>query len=334
MGPHVEATSKGTMILRGTELACEVTLPPAIGGATSTVPQGGVIASMPLNPLYCDGMRVSRTLRQYDQFRVRKCVFEYSPQCPSTQAGGLIGAVVNSSSDNPSLTGGTQALRDMMSRIGSDSFNVYTPAAVSGGTPQQKWYFTVDGQDPFLVNPGFFFLMSSVAQSNATASAIPLGIVWWHYEIEVRAPSMELPNAQTFYTQSGTLSFGAVARTAGDQVFCGVAAFDIPAVFQDPSAIGWCQIVSAADVTTTVWRTWKSDTSPDDVTITPGMVIFFRATEDGYYLFYPTLQAAIQGGNASLEPHTSGFQFTATEAASAVGFKVWNVQGLHVGPQF
>ncbi len=321
--PRVDYSSK-RITFRGSELMQEVAIPPAIGGATSTVPRGGVFACIPLNPGLNDGLRVNRGMSMWDQFRIKSLTVEYVPTCPTTTAGGLAMAVVNDPADLLSLEGGFSAMRDLMTREGAVAFSPFARAVANQGMPLLKWYFTSTESGPDLTVPGNVYVMAATDFSNATASSIPLGLIWLHYEFEVRAPSIEKQDVQAFYVSSASLAVN-TAITA--DATCSIPSASLPPVFQNAQCVGWGTIVACDDVAagSATWRTLTEVSTGNTVTLQPGTILYWRSWKAAGALqtyLYPSLSDALSAEYASL-----GYQWTVTQGAVVRGFKLWNIQG-------
>lgn len=322
--PRVDYSSK-YISFKGSELMMEVGIPPTIGGATSTIPRGGVMGVIPMNPLYCDGLRVARSLSQFDQFRIRSITIEYVPTCPATQAGGLMMAVFNDPNDLIGVEGGFSAMRDLLTRTGAIAFSPYTGAACSQGDSLLKWYFTQSEANPEQSMPGMCYVITATDISNATASAVPLGLIWMHYEFEVRAPSIERQMPQTYALASASIQFNAAINNgSGVSVAAGV----VPSPFQNVTSIGWGTIVAADDVAagSSTWRQWTDLSTGQVTTFGVGNVLYWRSFVAGAsYItyFYSTLANALGTNNY-------GYTFTVTQGALVRGFKLWNIGGSNL----
>lgn len=317
---------RGNMIVfSGSELLQEISIPPSIGGVASTVPRGGTMALQPLNPFYSDGLRVAYSMKQYDQFRIVRLVFEYLPTCPATQAGGIAMAVVNDPADTLSLATGFSALRDLLTRDGSTAFSPYVGAVATAGAPLLKWFFTQSLDNPELTVPGQIEVVAATDFSNGTVNSIPLGLLYMHYEFQVRAPSIEAPLSQNYYTSTASLGFNAVIT---NDAYASIPTAGMPTPHQTLSMIGWGIIVSCDDVAagSSAWRSWTVSNSGEDVLLQPGNVLFWRNYDTASVrttYFFPSLAAAM-----NTEVGASGYQYTSGGAAIVRGFKVWNVQGV------
>jgi len=321
--PRADYSSK-YVSFKGSELMMEISVPPAIGGVPSTIPRGGVIGMIPLNPLYSDGLRVSRSLSQFDQFRIRSISVEYVPVCPATTAGGLMMAAVNDGADMLGVEGGFPAMRDLLTRDGSVAFSPYVGAVATQGDSLLKWYFTESVGNEGQSQPGLVYVMAATDMSNSAATSIPLGLIWLHYEFETRAPSIERQIPQAYSLSTASLSFSSsVAINAG----VAVPAATVPSQFQNTTTVGWGTIVSADDAAagSAAWRTWIEQDTGNTMVLGPGMLLFWRGwANNGSVLinFYPSLAAAL-----SAEYGAVGYQFTVATGAVLRGFKVWNVCG-------
>lgn len=315
---------KTTIRFRGSELMQEVAVPPAIGGVTSTIPRGGIFGIIPLNPGLNDGLGVNKKLAGYDQFRLVSYVVEYVPTCPSTTSGGLAIAVVNDPSDLIGIEGGFSAMRDLMTREGAVAFSPFVGAAATQGTPLLEWHYTSTEGGADLTLPGAVYVMAATDFSNATGSSIPMGLLWVHYEIEVRAPSIEKQAPQSYYLASASLAHSAAIAADGIVQFFATA---LPAVFQNPGCVGWATVVAVDDAAagSNAWRTWLESSTGTTATIGPGCILYWRSWRSGGSLLtylYPSLDEALTS-----EYGTAGYQYTITQGALIRGFKLWNIQG-------
>jgi hypothetical protein len=326
---HIEPGMEGRgneLYITGSELVADVSMPPPFSGVASSVPRGGVLAMLPLNPLACDGMRVSKMLEQFDQFHVDSIIYEYVPFCNATVGGGLVMAIVNDVDDPVTFEGGFAALRDLTTRTGAVEFNVYAHAACQTGTPLMQWYYTGRNQDADLTQPGMLIIMAGTDLAAPTVT-IPLGIVWMHYRLRVRAPSIERPLSQIYFTQASNLTFTTFAGGLGALLAMQWAATSLPIVFQKWGLIGWATIVSADDAAygSSAWRGFINQQIGLGYAHGPGTVIFWRTWDVAgtiTFYFYDTFSDAVadvQGLGGLMNP----------VAASAVvrGFKLWNVMG-------
>lgn len=307
-------------IIRGSEFLGQIALPPAIGGATTTVPQGGALFTMPLNPLYTDGLRVARELSLYDQFRVKRYVVEYVPLCPSTQPGGIIGAVVPNCQDNPTILGGQLATRDLLSRPGSAVISAFKNAALRENFQQQKWYYVNDDQDSALSVPGMLTILNALDYTS-TGPSVPLGLLWLHYEFQVRSEAFTEPPALRFTLPSASLGF---TGAAVQDVPVALASGTFPSDFQVNGVVFWGSVAAVdlgpgpGPISFFTWTTVDGQ----DTTISPGMMIYLRFHHSsGTFRIYPSFGAALSGEDAS-------WTFTSSSGAlSPRGLKLWAIQG-------
>lgn len=336
--PQEEAV-KGGRILRGSEFLAQVVIPPAIGGATTTVPQGGAFFCMPLNPLKVDGLRVSRELSLEDQFRIRKMAIEYVPLCPMTQPGGFVGVITNDVSSNITQAGGQLTLRDALSRPGAELCSVIAPAVTRQNTQLLKWYYTQSEGGADLEVPGLFWLLSTMDQSNTTTSAVPLGILWMHYEFEVRSDSFELPATLNYSPQGGfSVAFQAVVQVIGDAVALPMANFPIPNTMRFSEVIFSFIVVSCDDSGqggSTGWRTWHDYNAGKLVLIAPGAVVYGRTNELGTHVaLYPSLAAAENGAFPGADEEVRenvGYGWSiASNMVGVAGLKVYALSGYNI----
>lgn len=321
----------GVIVETGNELLCEVSIPPAIGGATSTVSAGGILACVPVNPRFIDGCRVSKILEMYDQWRVEHMEFGYEPIANAFTAGQLIIAFINQFSDGILYESGFQAARDAYSRSGMCMFQVTQQVKAKIAHPLLKWYYTATSEDADLEMPGFIVVITTQAMSNATAVSTPLGTISMHYQIALRSPSIEGASSQVFAAQSATLNLTAASGGLGTPIQVSAASSGLAANQRLKGTVYWGTVVSADDTTGTVWRTWLDSQTADQVVVSPGNIIVWVVTVDGVgvdrLLFYPSLDAAISADNFGAGPI---FQGSAAMPAGTKGFKLWNVMGCNI----
>lgn len=342
MEPKMERSGNGALLV-GSEYITQVTLPAARSAGTPVlIPQGGVLASFPLNPLKIDGLRVSRQLSLFDQFRIKKLVIEYVPMVSALVPGGMVGAVIPDISTNPSLETGALVLRDLLSRPGAEINGVFTPSATRMNKQQQKWYYVDSNGDPSLEVPGLFLLVAATDFASDGLTASPFGILWMHYEIEARSDSFDLP-APLQLSAPGTylLSFANVAELplAGARV--PTANTDLPASLLDRAVVFEFTVTDASEAAGMpggpLWRQWGLPQSGKVITIVPGMRLYARCNDDNTFIvFFPSLWSAIAGQDGGYdELPSSGFEFSGTVASSAIihALTVANVQAFSLAPR-
>lgn len=334
-------TRNGLISLVGSEYLTPVSIPTAFYGTGPVViPAGGVLFSMPLNPLYFEGLRVGAELNNYSQFRIRRLAIEYVPTCPATQPGALVGVVMPGSTSNPTLSGSSQCLRDAMERPGAAAFGVFTPAVTGQGSDQLPWYDTETLDDSTLSVPGIFYLLAATDISGSTTLSVDLGMLWMHYDIEVRDPAFENQTQITLTANQALLDFSLSSCTfVGDKVFISAtSATTLPAAGALPSVIMMGTIADVDSSAGTGWYTWIRPSTNQLSTAHSGMVIYLRATDDfvagsqGGWFVYPTLQAALVGGNAgAVDQMCDGFANSVTYAVGAAkGMKIINLSGFNM----
>ncbi len=336
--PKTHSTPNGNLVISGSEYLGRVVVP-YVSSGTGTVPAGGVLFYTQLSPLTFDGSRIRQLSQMYEQWRFSHLVIEYVPNCPTTSAGGLVGYCTGDISQNTSLVTGDGGVREAFSRAGSMSMAVWEHGAFALNASQQKWYFTALNDTPELSIPASFQLISNT-DFTVTSSATQLGQIFCHYVLEFRVPSVEDNSAFSYSASNGNLTFSGIARVADDAVVLPLANFAPGAAFQDEGVVGYCTIVAADDTgpASAVWRTWASPVTGDTYTLGPGMLLFFRAIQlnaaNKYWVFFPTLSAALNANNAQGGENFSAWQFPATIAAPAAtcGFKVGPIRGLQLGP--
>jgi hypothetical protein len=320
------------IVLVGSELITQIVIPPAITGVPATVPQGGLYTMIPLNPMFCDGMRVAKMMAAFDQWALRRVVLEYIPMTNAVAAvGGITMVVSNDASDLLNVEGGFSALRDAMSRPGSATFNVYAGAAASENQPLLKWYYTARADEADFEIPGMAIFMSATDQSNATTTPVPLGLVWMHYEIELRSAENQQLAPQSYASNPLSLVFTNCASVANVAISVPAAGAGLPASHAAPDVIGWGSIVAADDTAwgSTTWRVWRTPVSGKSITINPGSVIFWRwytnSAGVANYSFFATFKEALEWEPITVE---GAFITTVNQVAGTVrGFKVAAVQG-------
>lgn len=323
------------IVLVGSELICQLQIPPAISGVASTVPQGGLYTIIPLNPIFCDGMRVAKLMAAFDQWALKRVVLEYIPMTNATAAlGGITMVVSNDPSDLINVEGGFSALRDAMSRPGSATFNVYANACASQNQPLLKWYYTARADEADFEIPGMAVFMAATDQSNSTVNPVPLGLVWMHYEIEVRSAENQQLAPQAYAAQPLSLAFTACISGANTTIGLLSAGSGLPASHADPQVLGWGTIAAADDVAwgSSTWRQWRNPSTGRVITITPGNVIYWRyfvsAAGNGTFCFFATFKEALEWEPVTLE---GAFVTTVTQVNGTVrGFKVHAVQGTQL----
>lgn len=323
------------IVLVGSELITQLVIPPAISGVTSQVPQGGLFTIIPLNPMFCDGMRVAKMMAAFDQWALRRVALEYIPMTNAIAAvGGITMVVSNDPSDLLNVEGGFSALRDAMSRPGSVTFNVYASAVASENQPLLKWYYTGRADEADFEVPGMAVFMSATDQSNASTSPVPLGLVWMHYEIELRSAENQQLAPQAYAASPLTLSFTACISGANATIGLLSAGAGLPASHASPDVLGWGTICAADDTAwgSTTWRQWRHPVTGRVMTIAPGNVIYWRwftsAAGNGTYCFFATFKEALEWEPVSLE---GAFVTTVAQVNGTVrGFKVAAVQGTQV----
>lgn len=327
---HVEPSSHekaGEVIAVGSELLTQITVPAqSAGPINGVVPQGGVFAALPLNPMYIDGVRVAKMLEQYDQFALEQVTIEYVPVTSALQAGGLSLAIINDADDALGLEGGFPAVRDTLSRPGAVAFNVYSSAVAGQNQPLLKWYFTGRNQDSELVIPGMVYCMATTTFTNATATDIPLGLLWMHYRIRLRSPSIERPITQAFTASAAILGFTGSTSAAGTALAVAAAGCGLPANLIQVGVIYWGSVAGVDDATwgSATWRTTRDPASNDLVVIGLGSLLYWRVHNNGFLYLFESLGAAMnfdaQAVNALLS--------TVLQIAGTIrSFRLFNVTG-------
>lgn len=333
---HPESMSvnaDGSLTLTGSELLSAVAFPPAIGGATSTVPQGGVLAYLPMNPRLIDGCRVAELLKTYNMFCIESIAFEYVQGTNLTQSGQLLMSYINDPDDLITLESGFTALRDAYSRVGSQLFSVRENARATMSKPLLKWYYTGSQADTQFDVPGFLLLSNMVDVSNATDVSIPLGTLAMHYRIRVRSPSVEAVSPPTYAAPSASLVMTGQVPTINVPVFVTVNNSTLPSYLTATGVVYWGSIVAADDVASgnMTWRTWRTGTSETNVTLKPGNLLFWRTNGQGTIYFFPTFAAAADAamvqGSTGGNVDGSTWVYSAGGTNTARGFKLWNVMG-------
>lgn len=326
LAPNHREGKHGEVIYEGSELLQAVTVPPAIGGAASSVPQGGVFCAAPLNPMFVDGSRASLMMQQYDQFCLEFAVVEFVSSTNATRDGMLIMCQVNDPEDSIGSILGFAALRDAMARPGATAAQVWVSQCCGQNQPLLKWYYTGRNDDADFTIPGQVYVLAGTDFANASAVPVPLGLIWLHYRLRLRSASIEGPLAQSFSLEAASLSMTAASQTVAAPVVVAAAGTGLPAPQRDPTAVYWATVVSADDVAAggAGWRTWTDPASNEQRVIGPGNLIYWRVHINGSLSFYPNIAAAMeQNGNL-----TNAYLSTTVTAPGVVrGFKVMNIQG-------
>jgi hypothetical protein len=340
MEPEIKPSKLG-MVLRGTEYIAQIVLPQASSGQLNVIPQGGCVFSMPINPLYVEGLRVAEIVKTFTLFRIRKLVIEYVPVCPSTTEGALIAAFIQEIDHNPSLASGSAGLRDLSSRAGSSAWNVWSHGAVEFHFPQQKWYFTSGGDvsEPVLAIPGQLFIQTATTLSRDDTANLALGFLWMHYELEVQAPSMPDPATLVMSAAFTTINFAGISTLSRTPFSLNATGFvPLPPGYVDYGQIGSFIVVAADDSGpgNANWRTWISPKTGDIITISEGMTIWFRrvfnsAGTNPVY-FYPDLGAAFEGSTDGDAPSCFLANYTVgpPPLPATAGFKCIQLMGFQL----
>jgi len=325
----------GTMTFSSSEYIQSITLPPAIGGVTSTVPSGGILSLIPSNPRFIDGTRLSLFLAAYDQFCIESIIFEYVAGATFTQPGQLMMVYVNDISDDIVTETGLDMLRDAYSRPGRALGSVLKNLTIEMGRPLLKWYYTAsEAGGPFEM-PGFILVINQLAIANTTDVAVPLGSLVAHYRVRVRSPTFDAHNTLNFWSQSAILTMTNAYIEIGEPVYITFGASGMPTNSGNNDAFYWAYVVSTNDTGpgTSLWRTWSDPSNPGNTTISAGNLLIWRPVFEGpnlHMYFYPNIGSAIESaasGNYALLAYTA----TSTVAAGGLkGFKLWNITGSNL----
>lgn len=335
--PKTHAEPNGNIAISGSEYLGRVVVP-AVNAGTGSVPAGGCLFYTQLSPLSFDGSRINQLSQMFEQWRFNKLVIEYVPNCPTTTAGGVVGYCTGDIQQNQSLVTGDGGVREAFSRAGSLALPVWEHGAFHMNATQQKWYYTALVGAPELTIPGSFQLIANTDFS-VTTTAVQLGQVWCHYDLEFRVPSVEDTAAFSYSANNGNITFSGLTLSANNIVAIPEANFPLGASFKDMGVVGYATIVAYDDTGpgTSQWRTWNSPATGDTFTLGPGMVLFFRyqlGLNSNTWTFYPTLGDAIS--DVASADAQGGTAWTATISIGAIpataGFKVGPVRGLRLGP--
>lgn len=333
---EVKTTDLGNGILEvtGQELLASIGQPGDIGGQATSLPAGGVMLALPVNPRYIDGCRVAKILEMYDQYRFMSIDFEYHPVVSAFTPGQLVMGYVNDVNDALTSDTGFQAVRDLYTRAGSIMFNVAAGAVAHFGHPLLKWYYTANQVLPELEMPGMLVVQTTQPlNAPAGSSAVSYGLVTMSYRIQVRAPSIEEPSPSIFSTTSLTLNMTNATGNTGNIVAMPSASF--PAFFAGLNNLGdgavFIATIAAVDDSgpgSAVWRTWRDGRGAVRV-LSPGNILYIRICRDGSgnvrALFTPTLSAAMTIDSVSVG---NAYTSTANQPATLRGFKLWNITGF------
>lgn len=326
--PQTKMSKDGSFIVSGTELLGTVAAPSST--VATSVPAGGIMYSVPVNPRYIDGCRIGKFFEIFDQYRIRKITFEYHPVASVLTAGSLVMGYVNDVNDPLTFQTGFAAVRDLYSRSGSAMFNVASGAVCQLGHPLLKWYYTGEQDDPALEFPGMLVVQTTQPLSTAANEPItPFGLVTMSYEFEFLGPSVEGSTALQYFSTIVSMGFSGATATLGNAVTAttaGAAPANVEGV------VYWGIIVACDDVAvgSSAWRTWRDAQTGNTITLDVGNIIYWRSIRDASanlrILFASTLSAAITldalGAGPGCWTNTFG-------VASGVvrGFKLMNVQG-------
>lgn len=325
------------MVLVGSELMGQVSIYGTVAGTPTSIPQGGVYSAVPLNPILNDGMRVAKFMEAFDQWALRRVMIEYVPMTNAVAAlGGLVMVVSNDPADLLGVESGWSALRDAMSRPGAATFNVYANAMAGQNQPLLKWYFTGQPQEVDWMLPGTAYVLAATSQQNATGTDVPLGLLWMHYEIELRSPSLNKSSPQMFAT--APFSFVWTNCVTGIHLAVSVpdASAGLPTSHRKNGVIGWGTIAAADDAAwgSAAWRTFVHPTTGQGVTLGPGNLVYWRYFQNGAttgVAVFVTLEDAFSFEPISLERDL--ITTVAQVGGTVRGFKVVNVNGTEI-PSF
>lgn len=331
-GSHTELNGDGSLTFHGTELLCAIQVPPTIGGSTSTIPQGGCMAMLPVNPRLIDGSRAAALLSMYDQFSIRSMTFHYTQGTNLTQSGQLLMAYVNDPEDRIFLETGFTAVRDAYSRTGSAIFSVRDNSHATIAHPLLKWYYTGSNAAQQFELPGYIAVFNMIDFSNATASSVPLGTLSMTYEISVRSPSIATNSIPSYMVASGSLNLS-IAIAADTPITTTMASSGLPTSLEDANVVYWASIVSADDVASggSSWRSWRAGADNNAFTLSPGNLLFWRLTAFGKIYFFPTFASAADAVfNNNGTPVGNIWSTTTAWTAVTRGFKLYNIMGAQI----
>jgi hypothetical protein len=301
--PGIEGGADGLTVY-GSELMTQIAIPPTLSGVGQNIPRGGLFTVLPNNPMFGDGLRLTKILQTFDQFQIERMTYEYVPFCAATQAGGLIMSTINDVDEADTLqSGGFPAMRDAMTRAGAVTFNVYTGAACSMGTSLLPWYYTGANEDPNFDQPGQTLIMAATDYNSPGTAGVALGLVWAHYVIKVRAPSIERNLVQTFSSAGPTIVTMSGAAGSSPIQFAPVVLrtstlTGLPAGNAQTGSICWATVTAFDDAAfgSAAWRTWVDPSTQITVLISAGTIIYWRtwftAGDTAFTGFYPTFAAA------------------------------------------
>ncbi len=314
------ANNNGNVIYAGTEYLGTLTLngPAGVG---ATYPAGSTLYHISLNPFLWDGSRIQKEAAQFSQYRIHRMRLEFKSSVPpaSTSIVGQFQAFfVDDIADSTSLYVGDAAIRAGYARPNGCVFQAWQNAACDITKLQQKsYYVSPDGMDPHLSYPGAFQIVSNTSISVAASTSLVLGTIAVHFEVEFYTPAIADPSAFTFSAFNSKINFSGVAESVAADAAVPTAniAGLAGSAYQDIGVICWATIAAVDDgsLGTTGWRTFRSPDNGDSYTLAPGMTIYFRWNDNGYWYFYPSHAAACGGIGVT----NFSFTVTATNGGTA-----------------
>jgi hypothetical protein len=188
--------------LRGTEYltTVEVSTTQVLDEATNP---GDCLFSTPIHPRFFSGTRLLTLTRLYQKYRYIQLLVEYVPIVPSTQDGSLIAYFTYDPNENIFLQDDEDTrLREAMSHLGAQMFNVYTYGRTSiHNDDSSEFYFVHIGGDSRLENQGTFNIAAGSTFSpplSTEATSITLGNLILHYEVELKERGLDEDLSDTF----------------------------------------------------------------------------------------------------------------------------------------
>jgi len=150
--------------------------------------RGTIIAQLDLNPARWDGARIAKYAAMYERFIVNSISVFYTPACPTSTQGSLIGWFDYDPTD---VTGSSRdTVVKAMGSVGQDNGPVWAAhAAHFRRDPEQPdYYVDPDGSDDRLTSAGTYYL-TAMTQLDSTISVFgSLSIV---YDISFFIPSVQ-----------------------------------------------------------------------------------------------------------------------------------------------
>lgn len=320
----------GTMTLEGSEFIRGIAYPPAIGGASSSIPAGGFLALVPANPRFIDGTRIATFLSNFDQFCLEDVTYEYVAGPSFTTPGQLLLAYINDVNDPIVEESGVGVVRNAYTRAGACMFSVTKNAHIKLGRPLLKWFYTASEADPSFEMPGMVALINLLDTTTTTDASVPLGSLVMHYRIRVRAPAFQAGNYQTYDGTSASLDMTAATITAAATVKIAGVSSGLAASAMFENAVYWGVIASCSDPGgVNTWRTWRHPRTNEARVFSNGEILIWRYhSSDASVHFYPTWSDAISSFTNGNDGVDYAYIASSTVAAGGTkGFKLWNIAG-------